>query len=197
MEDTLRINDRVIVNKLVPGPISLHRGDVVVFKDPGGWLPPVTPVDRGPVLNAINDGLTFVGLLPDSSDDHLIKRVIGLPGDHVTSGPNHLLKVNGVAINEPYVMPGDKPSSVEFSITVPPGRIWVMGDHRSDSEDSRFHDPKGDGSGGSVPISAVTGRAVAIVWPLDHLTWLSDYSSTFAKVPLPSAAASSSAVPTP
>ncbi len=197
MEDTLLINDRVIVNKLVPGPVSLHRGDVVVFKDPGGWLPPAATVDRGPLLNGVQNGLTFVGLLPDASDDHLIKRVIGLPGDHVACcDAQHRLTVNGVSLSEPYIMPGDQPSSVDFDITVPAGRIWVMGDHRSDSEDSRFHDPKGDGTGGSVPISDVTGRAVAVVWPLGHASWLSDYSSTFATVPAPGATSQPQSSPT-
>ena len=193
MENTLRINDRVIVNKLVPSPMSLHRGDIVVFQDPGGWLPPATPVDRGPVLNAVNSALTFVGLLPDSSDDHLIKRVIGLPGDHVSCGADHVVKVNGVPLSEPYVYPGDVASTIEFNITVPAGRIWVMGDHRSDSEDSRYHDPQGTGAGGSVPISDVTGRAVAIVWPLDHATWLSDQPATFGTVPAPGATSSAPA----
>ncbi len=193
MENTLVVNDRVIVNKLVPGPVTLHRGDVVVFQDPGGWLPPTATADRGPVLNGLHDALTFVGLLPDASDDHLIKRVIGLPGDHVTCcDAQHRLTVNGQPIVEPYVMPGDQPSSIPFDITVPAGRIWVMGDHRSDSEDSRFHDPRGDGSTGSVPIADVTGRAIAVVWPLDHISWLSDYSTTFATVPAPSTARRSS-----
>ena len=79
MEDTLSVGDRVIVNKLVPGAVPLQRGDIVVFEDPGNWLPPTTPADHGPLLNALERGLEFVGLMPSSAEDHLIKRVIGLP----------------------------------------------------------------------------------------------------------------------
>ncbi len=184
MEDTLLVGDRVIVSKLTPGPVDLKRGDVVVFRDPGGWLDAVAPVTRSGVSGAIHDGLVFVGLMPAESEDHLIKRVIGLPGDQVvcctTDGG---LMINGVAIDEPYLKPGDDPSSLEFDITVPAGHLWVMGDHRSDSEDSRFHDPSETGRDGAVPIDAVTGRAVATVWPLSRADWLSAYATTFERVP--------------
>ncbi len=184
MEDTLLVGDRVIVSKLTPGPVDLKRGDVVVFRDPGGWLDAVPPVTRSGVSGAIHDGLVFVGLMPAESEDHLIKRVIGLPGDQVvcctTDGG---LMINGVAIDEPYLKPGDDPSSLEFDITVPAGHLWVMGDHRSDSEDSRFHDPSETGRDGAVPIDAVTGRAVATVWPLSRADWLSAYATTFERVP--------------
>ncbi len=192
MEDTLVVNDRVVVDKLSPGLIDLKRGDVVVFSDPDHWLAPTPKVDDGPVINGIRSALIFVGLLPNPSDDHLIKRIIGMPGDHVvcctTSGK---LSVNGVPITEPYVKPGVNPSDRQFDITVPAGKIWVMGDNRSNSEDSRFHDASGDGSDGSVPIKDVTGRAFAIVWPFARITWLSNYPDTFAAVPKPSAGATS------
>ncbi len=71
---------------------------------------------------------------------------------------------------------------------MPAGKVWVMGDHRSDSEDSRFHDPDGTGAQGSVPIDHITGRAVAIVWPFGRGGWLSHPESTFDKVPAPTAA---------
>ncbi len=184
MEDTLLVGDRVIVSKLTPGPVDLGHGDVVVFQDPGGWLETTPPVERGGISGAIHDSLVFVGLLPAESEDHLIKRVIGLPGDHVVCcSENRKLTVNGVEITEPYLKPGDLPSSLAFDITVPAGHVWVMGDHRSDSEDSRFHDPSGTGSDGSVPIEDITGRAVAVVWPLGRAGWLSDHEETFADVP--------------
>ena len=184
MEDTLAVGDRVVVSKLTPGPIDLERGDVVVFEDPGGWLDSVPPLERTGVSGALHEALVFVGLLPAESEDHLIKRVIGLPGDHVVCcDKSRRLTVNDVSITEPYLKPGDVASALNFDITVPAGHVWVMGDHRSDSEDSRFHDPSATGAEGSVPIEAVTGRAVATVWPLDRAGWLSDYPETFAAVP--------------
>ncbi len=190
MEDTLVLNDRVVVSKLTPGPFTLHRGDIVVFADPGNWLGVHTTTSRGPIVEAVQEALTFVGLLPDNSEDHLIKRVIGLPGDHVVCcDANKRLTVNGVSITETYVKAGNEPSATPFDITVPAGRVWVMGDHRSDSSDSRYHDPGGTGAQGSVPVSLITGRAVALVWPLNHLTGLGTPDDVFAKVPATRAAA--------
>ena len=187
MEDTLLINDRVIVSKLTPGPIDLERGDIVVFADPGEWLDETPPTKRGPLGTAVTDTLTFVGLLPDNAENHLIKRVIGLPGDKVVCcDQGGRITINGTAIKEPYLKPGDAASEQDFSITVPRGRVWVMGDHRSNSADSRVHDgPENDGAQGSVDERLIVGRAVALVWPLDHLTWLSTPTATFAHVPPP------------
>jgi signal peptidase I len=186
MEDTLLVGDRVVVSKLTPGPFDLERGDVVVFQDPGGWLDTVPLPERTGVSGAVHDLLVFVGLLPSESEDHLIKRVIGLPGDRVACCDDEgRLLVNGRPVDETYVRAGDEPSSLTFDVTVPEGRIWVMGDHRSDSEDSRYHDPQGTGAQGSVPIPDVTGRAVAIVWPFERFSWLTDHSEVFADVPDP------------
>ena len=187
MEDTLVLNDRVIVSKLTPGPIDLKRGDIIVFADPGQWLDETPPVKRGPVATIVTETLTFVGLLPDNAENHLIKRVIGLPGDHVVCcDEGGRITINGTAIKEPYLKPGDAASEQDFDITVPNGRVWVMGDHRSNSADSRAHDgPENNGSQGSVDERLIVGRAVALVWPLDHLTWLSNPTGTFANVPAP------------
>ena len=188
MEDTLVLNDRVIVSKLTPGPIDLKRGDIIVFADPGSWLEETPPVPHGKVVTVIRDTMTFVGLLPDNSENHLIKRVIGLPGDHVVCcDEGGRITINGAAIKEPYLKPGDAASEQDFDITVPRGRVWVMGDHRSNSADSRAHDsPENNGSQGSVDERLIVGRAVALVWPLDHMTWLSNPGNVFAKVPSPS-----------
>ncbi|PPK98524.1 signal peptidase I [Kineococcus xinjiangensis] len=177
MEDTLQIGDRVIVSKLTPGPFELHRGDIVVFEDPGGWLDPAPPSDRGPLARA----LTFIGLLPEDSNEHLIKRVVGLPGDRIMCCDDQArMTVNGVPVEEPYVHPGDPASSRTFEVEVPEGRLWVMGDHRERSEDSRFH-PDLEG-GGTIPVDAVTGRAFTVIWPVDHWAWLGGQEDVFAEV---------------
>jgi signal peptidase I len=198
MENTLVRDDRVIVSKLTPGPVDLQRGDVVVFKDPGNWLG-FAPTDEATGTRAsAHRFLQFIGLLPDDSDDHLIKRVIGLPGDHVVCcDKNGALTVNGVSIAEPYIKPGDTPGGGKsaFDITVPTGKVWVMGDHRSDSSDSRFHDD-GTGALGSVPIDDITGRAVMIVWPVDHVRWLSVPERVYADIPAPAGSAVPSSSPT-
>jgi signal peptidase I len=187
MEDTLRINDRVIVSKLTPGPFDLRRCDIIVFGDPGDWVEATVQQEHGTAMTLVRDAMMFVGLLPDDAENHLIKRVIGLPGDHVVCcDAGGRITINGQPVKEPYLKPGVAPSDQNFDITVPRGRVWVMGDNRSGSSDSRFHDaPSDDGSLGSVDERLIVGRAVALVWPLDHLTWLSNPSSTFRNVPAP------------
>jgi len=166
MENTLLIGDRVLVSKLTPGPFDLERGDVVVFSDPGDWLTLPPEPDDGPLREGFRDVLTFVGLLPADSGDHLIKRVIGLPGDKVACCDDQgRITVNGKAVDEPYLFPGNAPSDDDFSVTVPEGRLWVMGDHREVSQDSRYHRELADGT---VPIDDVVGRAFVVVWPFDR-----------------------------
>jgi len=184
MYTTLLKGDRVLVSKLTPGPFALHRGDVVVFKDPGGWLDPqAAPVDS-PIGGVLRQTLTFIGLLPTDSGEHLIKRVIGLPGDTVACcDPSGRVTVDGVSIDEtPYLNAGDQPSVLPFHVTVPANNLWVMGDHRSVSEDSRRHQAL---RGGFVPISDVVGRAFVIVWPFERVGGISVPGSVFARVPDP------------
>ena len=179
MEQTLQVNDRIFANLMAPGPFELSRGDVVVFRDEEGWLPPIP----SPETNAVSDFFTFVGLLPDPSSQHLIKRIIGMPGDTVECcSADGRLSINGVEITEPYIYPGDNPSDAEFTKTVPEGKIWVMGDHPGASADSRFHEDLQDGF---VDLSAVEGRAAVISWPLDRLGGISGEDEVFAGVPVP------------
>lgn len=187
MQDTLLVGDKVIVNKLIPSPIALHRGDVIVFRDPDHWLPDTPPVQRSRLITAVSSALTFVGMRPNDEGNHLIKRVIGLPGDRVLCcDANKQLTVNGAPLTEPYLFPGDTPSLESFAITVPAGRVWVMGDHRSGSADSRPHDESSGGAKGSVPENLIVGRAVSVVWPVQHWSWLSNSPGTFATVPVAS-----------
>ena len=182
MRDTLVQGDRVLVTKLAPGPLDVHRGDAVVFKDPGGWLPPPIEEDRSAFRERVTSVLTYVGLLPQDSGEHLIKRIVGLPGDHVVAdGAGGPVTVNGVAITEPYLRTGSIPSELAFDVTVPADSVWVMGDNRQNSQDSRYH--LGDPGGGAVPVENVVGVAFVTVWPADRMTLLRNPGTTFADVP--------------
>lgn len=186
MENTLQKNDRIFANLMVPGPFELQRGDVVVFRDDQGWLPPIAST----VTNPIGEFMAFVGLVPDPSNQHLIKRIIGMPGDTVSCcAPDGKLTINGVAITEPYVFEGDTPSDQEFTKVVPEGKIWVMGDHRAESADSRYHENL---QGGFVDLDSVEGKASVISWPLDRLGGISNYPEVFSVVPEPQGTAPAS-----
>src|SRR5215207_5396801 len=181
MEQTLVQDDRIIVNQLVPDLTALERGDVVVFKDPGGWLPARTEQSQPPLIAAIDWFLAFVGLSTPDSNDHLVKRVIGLEGDQVVCC-NALgqMSVNGVPLDEPYVAlpPGEsKVSRDDFDVVVPDGSLWVMGDNRYNSKDSRYN---GDAPlEGFVPVDNIVGRAFVVSWPISHWTWLDNYPDVF------------------
>ncbi|MFJ4191435.1 signal peptidase I [Kitasatospora sp. NPDC089509] len=178
MEQTIKVGDRVLVDKLTPWFGSEpQRGDVVVFKDPGGWLEgDHKPSDDGPVLGPAKQVLTFVGLVPSDNEQDLIKRVIGVGGDTVECcDAQGRLSVNGRAVEEPYLAAGNPPSRQPFKVQVPKDRLWVMGDHRDVSADSRFH--MGNPGQGTVPLSDVVGRAFVIAWPLDRFHQLDEPAS--------------------
>lgn len=195
MQNTLQVDDRIFVNLLVPRPFALSRGDVVVFNDTQGWLPapPTQPA------NWFKESLTFVGLMPDESQKHLIKRVIGLPGDRVVCcDANAQITVNGKGLVEPYLYPGSSNTAgpnASFDVTVPPGKLWVMGDNRNRSADSRFHQESA--SQGFVAEIDVEGTASVIAWPLNRWAMLGNYPDTFRDVPAPSSEPVSSPEPVP
>jgi signal peptidase I len=192
MENTLQVGDRVLVNKLVYHLRGIHRGDIVVFGGQGSWGPPAAPLPANPVDRAFHDALRAVGLETAGTD--YIKRVIGLPGDRVACCDSRgRVMVNGVPLSESsYLYPGVVPSAQRFSILVPQGRLWVMGDHRDDSADSRYY-PDAAGHG-TIPQSAVVGRAFAIVWPPSQLRVLS-IPGTFGQAALSAAGPAAPAIP--
>ena len=177
MEQTLQVNDRVFINVAGSYFSEPKRGDVIVFKDSQGWIPSTQKTS-----SPLKDALSFAGILPDTSSNFLVKRVIGTPGDVVESDGTGKIKVNGVEINEPYLYPGNQPSELAFKVTVPAGKYFVMGDHRSNSADSRYHI-----SDGTAFISKddVQGNVFVVAWPLDHFGLLQDRSSVFSSVPAP------------
>ena len=193
MENTLEVGDKVLVNKLVYDFRPIHRGDIVVFNGDGSWYP--APAQTPPPLTRLWDSITgLFGTAPGVHD--LIKRVIGIPGDHVACCDAHgRVTVNGVPLNEKsYLYPGNAPSDTRFSITVPPGRLWVMGDHRAVSWDSRGHQQ--DPGNGTIPEDKVVGRAFLIVAPVRRWRVLS-IPATFQQQRLSQSAAALATSPVP
>ncbi|WP_103501779.1 MULTISPECIES: signal peptidase I [Streptomyces] len=161
MEETLHVGDRVLVNKLAYRFGDIGRGDIVVFDGTGSFVHDAS--EPGPVARVLRAAGGAVGLTPSGDTDY-IKRVIGIGGDRVVCcDAEGMITVNGKQLEEPYLYPGDEPSATPFDIEVPAGRLWVLGDHRSDSSDSRDH--LGSPGGGTVAEGRVIGRAEAVVWP--------------------------------
>lgn len=174
MEDTLQIKDRVFVN--VAGGLfgEAERGDIVVFKDTQGWMP--TSSSSSP----LRDVMSFVGFMPDSSSNYLVKRVIGVGGDHVIGTPDGRIYVNGVKIDETYLKPGVKPTEVAFDVIVPERSYFVMGDNRPNSADSRYHLETGTEF---VNDAEVVGEVFVVAWPLSHFTFINGADEVFSQVP--------------
>ncbi|GAB2878140.1 signal peptidase I [Streptomyces deserti] len=207
MQNTLQEGDRVLVDKLTPWFGSEpERGEVVVFHDPDNWLAGEPTADP----NALQKVLSWIGLMPSAEEKDLIKRVVGVGGDTVECKNTGPLKVNGKALNEQsYVYPGNTPCSVDdqggqFKVKVPEGYIWVMGDHRQNSRDSRYN--RSDKHNGMVPVKDVVGRAIVVAWPVNRWdtlpvpdtfdqTGLGDQSSAAALTTAPDALALVGVVP--
>ncbi|MFI7010580.1 signal peptidase I [Streptomyces sp. NPDC050145] len=184
MEQTIKIGDRVLVDKLTPWfGAKVQRGDVVVFKDPGKWLEQETGQKKDdPVgIKQIKTGLTWIGLLPSADERDLIKRVVAVGGDTVKCcDAQGRVTVNGTPLEErSYIHPGNAPSKFDFSVKVPEGRLFVMGDHRANSADSRYH--LTEAFHGTVSEESVVGRARFIGWPIGNWTTLEE-PETFAGV---------------
>ena len=165
MEDTLMIEDRILASTMTTRMTGISRGEVIVFRDPGGWLPEPPPPPEG-LAGVLRNGLTFVGLLPSDSGQDLVKRVIGIAGDRVECcDASGRIVLNGVPLDEDYIIaPTDQ---VRFDIQVPEGTVFVMGDNRGNSRDSRYHLEVDDGG---VPIGNVVGRVFLVVWPIPRVS---------------------------
>ena len=161
MNPELVEEDRILVEKISMWDGGVERGDVVVFEDPGGWLG-ATPEPTG-----FQEFLSLLGLYPEGG--HLVKRVIAVGGERVVCcDKKGRLTVDGAPLDEQeYLRTGTAPSQKQFDVVVPEDAVWVMGDNRSNSQDSRFH--LSDPGKGSVPLDNVVGKVWGIVWPIDRL----------------------------
>ena len=180
MEDTLMVSDRIIASKISTRIAGVSRGEVLVFRDPGDWLPdPPPPADS--LRSKARSALTFIGLLPSDTGQDLVKRAIGIAGDRVACcDAQGRIEVNGVGLDEPYIEgPTDQ---VAFDIVVPPQSMFVLGDNRGDSRDSRYHL---EANNGAIPLANAVGRVVLVVWPF----------TSFGSLPIPAAFGSIPAVP--
>jgi signal peptidase I len=182
MENTLQVGDRIAVNKFGALFSEIKRGEIVVFADPDNWLGQAPDDQNSGLIGQGKNLLITIGVVPDPAKQYLIKRVIGVGGDTVICCDDQdKLQVNGKSVDEPYVYENDKASESNFNVTVPEGFIWVMGDHRGASSDSRFH--ANDVNSGMVPLSKVVGRATFIVWPVSNLDFL-EKGSDLGKLPV-------------
>ena len=180
MEDTLMVSDRIIASKISTRIAGVSRGEVVVFRDPGDWLPdPPPPADS--LRSKARSALTFIGLLPSDTGQDLVKRAIGIAGDRVACcDAQGRIEVNGVGLDEPYIKgPTDQ---VAFDIVVPPQSMFVLGDNRGDSRDSRYHL---EVNNGGIPLANAVGRVVLVVWPF----------ASFGTLPIPAVFGSIPAAP--
>ncbi|MFF2964996.1 signal peptidase I [Streptomyces sp. NPDC057963] len=166
MQNTLQRGDRVLVDKLTPWfGAEPKRGEVVVFHDPGGWLEDTQAANP----NVVQKFLSFIGLMPSAEEKDLIKRVIAVGGDTVECKKDGPVVVNGKALDDKsFIFPGNTACNDEpfGPINVPEGRIWVMGDHRQNSLDSRYHQELP--GGGTVSDDEVVGRAIVVAWPINR-----------------------------
>ncbi|MFT4215400.1 MAG: signal peptidase I [Microbacterium sp.] len=187
MEQTLLINDRILVDELTPRFSGYERGDVVVFRDPGGWLTPQADApEQVPLVEAVDWLLSLVGVTASDSDEHLIKRIIGVGGDHVVCC-NALgqITVNGTPIDESVYLDLEEgqtaPTEVPFDVVVPEDSLWVLGDNRDHSRDSRYNTDQP--TQGFVPLENVVGRAFLVTWPFTRFGAIDAHHEVFSGVP--------------
>lgn len=183
MAETLKVDDKIVVQKITPFFKGYTRGDIIVFRDKENWLP---PLDSSSKTNwgFLNPVMTTLGLANPEGTQYLVKRLIGLPGDRVeANGDCSPIRVNGVEIDEPYVNPPNKisdacPSSIEFSVVVPKGKVWVMGDNREYSADSREH--MDEESKGFIDENEIIGTYIfTLMGPSGFLHFPKDYRPNF------------------